>query len=66
MSRVVTVPSNIHQEHLDDDSENLTEPDDDGTLTGSHTAALTCKQYIVYSATFQVPAFYFTLNDTSA
>ncbi|KAJ7700006.1 hypothetical protein B0H17DRAFT_1048224 [Mycena rosella] len=26
---------------------------------------LTCLQYIVYSATFQVPAFYFTLHDAS-
>ncbi|KAJ7283730.1 hypothetical protein C8J57DRAFT_1293396, partial [Mycena rebaudengoi] len=26
---------------------------------------LTCVQYIVYSATFQVPAFYFTLHDAS-
>lgn len=26
----------------------------------------TCKQYVVYSPTFEVPAFYFTLNKSSA
>ena len=66
MSRVVIVLSNLDQGHPDDDSEKLTEHDDDATLTGSHTAVLTCNQYVVYSATFQVPAFYFTLSDTSA
>ncbi len=28
--------------------------------------SLTCNQYVVYSATFGVPAFYFTLHDRSA
>jgi hypothetical protein len=27
--------------------------------------SLTCHQYVVYSATFQVPAFYFTIHDSS-
>ncbi|KAJ7638740.1 hypothetical protein FB45DRAFT_903703 [Roridomyces roridus] len=32
-------------------------------LTAPET--LTCKQYVCYSATFQVPTFYFTLHDAS-
>ncbi|KAJ7276284.1 hypothetical protein B0H12DRAFT_1084534 [Mycena haematopus] len=35
---------------------------DEATAT-TPTETLTCKQYVVYSATFQVPAFYFTLHD---
>ncbi|KAJ7667943.1 hypothetical protein DFH06DRAFT_1184012 [Mycena polygramma] len=38
---------------------------DDEATAATPAETLTCKQYIVYSATFQVPAFYFTLHDTS-
>ncbi|KAJ7095305.1 hypothetical protein B0H15DRAFT_105008 [Mycena belliarum] len=37
---------------------------DDATAAGP-VETLNCMQYIVYSATFQVPAFYFTLHDAS-
>lgn len=47
--------------------------EDDEALNDEATAdtsspppeSLTCRQYIVYSATFQVPAFYFTIHDSS-
>ncbi|KAF7355214.1 hypothetical protein MSAN_01437200 [Mycena sanguinolenta] len=37
--------------------------DGDDATAPAPAETLTCKQYIVYSATFQVPAFYFTLHD---
>ncbi|KAJ7904436.1 hypothetical protein B0H14DRAFT_2662861 [Mycena olivaceomarginata] len=45
------------------DSDADTDSDDATATTPQET--LTCKQYIVYSATFQVPAFYFTLHDAA-
>ncbi|KIM90712.1 hypothetical protein PILCRDRAFT_59000 [Piloderma croceum F 1598] len=40
------------------------EDNDDATLIQSHSTSLTSTQYVVYSATFQVPAFYFTIHDS--
>ncbi|GLB33727.1 putative autophagocytosis associated protein, active-site domain [Lyophyllum shimeji] len=41
--------------------ESLNEEDDAGTASAPET--LVSRQYVVYSATFQVPAFYFTVHD---
>ncbi|KAI0829421.1 hypothetical protein BC628DRAFT_1133832 [Trametes gibbosa] len=54
----------------------VTEPDEESDMSGDDVAEdestarspqefLTCKQYVVYSPTFEVPAFYFTLLDSS-
>jgi ubiquitin-like-conjugating enzyme ATG10 len=54
-------------EHLED-----VEPDDAVATTAatasdiSHRPPAICQQYVVYSATFQVPAFYFSISDASA
>ena len=43
------------------------EPEDDDLATAQVTACtLNFVQFVVYSATFQVPAFYFTLHDSRA
>ncbi|KAJ7179916.1 hypothetical protein C8R43DRAFT_971142 [Mycena crocata] len=39
--------------------------DADDTTAATPTETLTCMQYVVYSPSFQVPAFYFTLHDAS-
>ncbi|TFK43610.1 hypothetical protein BDQ12DRAFT_187372 [Crucibulum laeve] len=42
------------------------ETEDDATVTIHPThEQLTCKQYVVYSASFQVPAFYFTIHNSN-
>ncbi|KAJ6599142.1 hypothetical protein DFH09DRAFT_26429 [Mycena vulgaris] len=46
-------------------AETLAEEDVDDATAAAPAETLTCMQYIVYSATFQVPAFYFTLHDAS-
>ncbi|KII94786.1 hypothetical protein PLICRDRAFT_86256 [Plicaturopsis crispa FD-325 SS-3] len=38
---------------------------DDATLAVSAISTLNCRQYVVYSSTFQVPAFYFTIHESS-
>jgi len=45
----------------------LESPDDVATANfiNAHES-LTSRQYVVYSATFQVPAFYFIIHDSSA
>ncbi|KAJ7937126.1 hypothetical protein B0H13DRAFT_1944331, partial [Mycena leptocephala] len=48
----------------EDDDVDVSDAGDDATAA-TPAETLTCKQYIVYSATFQVPAFYFTLHDAS-
>ncbi|KAJ7179247.1 hypothetical protein C8R46DRAFT_887406 [Mycena filopes] len=45
-----------------DDTDNA---DDDDATASTPPETLTCTQYIVYSPTFQVPTFYFTLRDAS-
>jgi hypothetical protein len=42
-------------------------PDDDAAVLSVSSAAdeLISQQYVAFSATFQVPAFYFTLHDSS-
>jgi len=45
-----------------DTAESLTEEDDAATAVAPET--LVSSQYVVYSASFQVPAFYFTVHDS--
>jgi len=43
-----------------------TEGSDEATMTTSSTSEIfTCRQYVVFSATFQVPCFYFNMYDYS-
>ncbi|KAK0486901.1 acetyl-CoA acetyltransferase [Armillaria luteobubalina] len=44
-------------------NEEYEEPQDESVAAPSLNTTLICQQYIVYSATFQVPAFYFTIHD---
>jgi ubiquitin-like-conjugating enzyme ATG10 len=71
LSRVVLttrrrgVALGVNEEELD-----VNEGDDDAdeaaaAAPASHAQILSCHQYIVYSATFQVAAFYFTMHDLS-
>jgi ubiquitin-like-conjugating enzyme ATG10 len=53
----------LELESFDDIAE---EDKDDATLLQSHSTSLISTQYVVYSATFQVPAFYFTIHDSRA
>ncbi|KAJ7744520.1 hypothetical protein DFH07DRAFT_834606 [Mycena maculata] len=46
-------------------AEKETEQGLDDATAAPAVETLTCLQYVVYSATFQVPAFYFTLHDAS-
>ncbi|KAJ2992003.1 hypothetical protein NUW54_g8041 [Trametes sanguinea] len=43
----------------------IAEQEDNTTASAAHEI-LTCRQYVVYSPTYAVPAFYFTLHDSSA
>ncbi|KDQ64847.1 hypothetical protein JAAARDRAFT_28493 [Jaapia argillacea MUCL 33604] len=49
----------------DDDLEDLTVEinEDPAIMNASTNKSLACTQYVVYSPTFQVPAFYFTVHD---
>lgn len=40
--------------------------EEDEAIGGTAGDMLSCSQYVVHSATFQVPTFYFTLHDSSA
>ena len=60
----VSIPDSLNRGSFIEVSE-----DDDGSTLPLQTTfreVLTVQQYIVYSATFQVPAFYFTVHDRSA
>jgi len=70
MSRMVALSSiqdydtpNLGLESFDDvgDIDN-----DNATLSQSYSTSLSSTQYVVYSATFQVPAFYFTIHNSRA
>ena len=68
LSRTVHLPSRPVQFTEREDEDGLVEliaEDDDATL-GARVDLLTCRQYVVHSATFGVPTFYFTLHDASA
>jgi ubiquitin-like-conjugating enzyme ATG10 len=69
MSRTVTLltgqdDGDNSRLHLDSTNE-VVEIDDDATVSHLPSTRLVSNQYIVYSATFQVPAFYFTIHDSS-
>ncbi|KAJ7591146.1 hypothetical protein C8J56DRAFT_934793 [Mycena floridula] len=60
----------IHRHARPKSPQQLEEPDleqdDDTTVAALQDYEyLTCQQYVVYSATFQVPAFYFTIHDSN-
>jgi ubiquitin-like-conjugating enzyme ATG10 len=62
-SSVQDIAPNLALESFDE----VVEGDDDhATLPQSQSASLNSTQYVVYSATFQVPAFYFTIHDSCA
>jgi len=69
MSRTVTLST--RQDDGDDscphqDSANeVVEIDDDATVSHLTSTRLVSNQYVVYSATFQVPAFYFTIHESN-
>ncbi|KAK0206491.1 hypothetical protein DFS33DRAFT_592694 [Desarmillaria ectypa] len=44
-------------------NEEYEEQQDESTAAAIPDATLVCQQYIIYSATFQVPAFYFIIHD---
>lgn len=46
-------------------SETDEEPDDTESSASSALDRLVCSQSVVFSPTFQVPAFYFTIHDSS-
>lgn len=50
---------------LDDPEEARTEEDATVCYVSAQHESLTSRQYVVYSASFQVPAFYFTIHDSS-
>ncbi|KAI0721900.1 hypothetical protein C8T65DRAFT_565217 [Cerioporus squamosus] len=67
LSRTVHLPAISHRRlniAEDDDTNEPTVEEDDAEWHVSEES-LTCNQYVVYSATFGVPAFYFTLHDRS-
>lgn len=59
-------PLAIDELSLDDDLEDSSPADDASELltTATHES-LAAQQYVVHSATFQVPTFYFTIHDSS-
>ncbi|KAM5532432.1 hypothetical protein V8D89_013926 [Ganoderma adspersum] len=67
LSRTVRLPPKAPHSVATDEEDTLLElvaEDDDATLDTS-AEPLTCKQYIVLSATFEVPTLYFTLHGAS-
>jgi len=68
MSRTVTLSTaqDIDKSHPDLDSEHdVVEIDDNATMSNSPLTSVISNQYIVYSATFQVPTFYFTIHNSN-
>ena len=69
LERTVCLPQSrrsaqyVEPEDPDENTAPMAEQDD--TVCESSSEVLTCTQYVVHSATFQVPAFYFTLHDSS-
>ncbi|KAF7983852.1 hypothetical protein HWV62_18170 [Athelia sp. TMB] len=64
MTRSVTLPAADHFPVPAGAVEELTEPEDDAALSQSYQAqTVISNQYVVYSSTFQVPTFYFTVHD---
>jgi ubiquitin-like-conjugating enzyme ATG10 len=67
MSRDVTLlESPIDLDDSDELQDSTVTEADDVAVAVSSDPALSCAQYVVYSATFQVPAFYFTVSRPGA
>ena len=49
----------------DNSLDDMVGEEEDAATASVPSSPTISQQYIVYSATFQVPAFYFTLHDTS-
>ncbi|KAI0771465.1 hypothetical protein BD413DRAFT_475413 [Trametes elegans] len=66
LSRTVVLPR-THPPASENDGElaQTVDTTEDECVATPATELLTCKQYIIYSPTFEVPAFYFTLHDSS-
>ncbi|KAI0637781.1 hypothetical protein C8Q77DRAFT_1205909 [Trametes polyzona] len=64
LSRVVLL-SSVQADGDSDEHEADIDGDEDDATAASDGELLTCKQYVVYSPTYEVPAFYFTLHDRS-
>ncbi|KAI0334793.1 hypothetical protein GY45DRAFT_1294449 [Cubamyces sp. BRFM 1775] len=65
LSRIVILPRPSGGEaNGSEEPEDLIAVDDEATAP-LPPAQLTCRQYVVYSPTFEVPTFYFTLHDPS-
>lgn len=75
MSRTVTLSAGRHETagavdgeanmHLNS-ANAVVEIDDGATMSHAPLTPIVSNQYVVYSATYQVPAFYFTIHDSSA
>lgn len=48
------------------ETETELEEEEDLATAAVSSSILTCVQHIVYSVTFQVPVFYFTIHDSRA
>lgn len=66
MTRIVNFSDSIRSSVLVDSSEDLIEAEDSATLLQTQTQDVVSNQYVVYSPTFQVPTFYFTMHNSSA
>lgn len=64
MTRTITSLGVIHEAGTIDASAEILEAEDDAALTHPHAHTVTSNQYVIYSSTFQVPAFYFTMYDS--
>ncbi|RPD74451.1 hypothetical protein L226DRAFT_535329 [Lentinus tigrinus ALCF2SS1-7] len=67
LSRTVHFPrtSNQRIDAVEDVDTSQPSVENDDAVCHVPGESLTCNQYVVYSATFGVPAFYFTLHDNS-
>ncbi|KAF9247225.1 hypothetical protein BU15DRAFT_38575 [Melanogaster broomeanus] len=66
LSRQSMSPSSDPLPVNDDGGDSTVEPTDDAAALPLPADTLTCHQYVVFSATFQVPTFYFSVHDLSA
>ena len=68
LSRTVQLPRNIAPiDHAEEgELSDPIEDEDDAVCQVLPSDFLTCNQYVVYSVTFGVPTFYFTLHEPSA
>jgi len=67
LPRVSTVASSLEadDEMLEEDYDIVDESDvATATCEPFHLEGLSCTQHVVYSPTFQVPAFYFNVHDS--